>query len=97
MMHAKIIEDTGKLGKQEPSQEPTRRLERLSSDDREYYHRRSNQEAEAARIASCCEARLAHEELAEAYRLLCGSGKCQDAPQLSAMLPTFLFKPHPPT
>lgn len=41
----------------------------LFVDDLEYYRQRQSQEEEAARAASCPEARERHEELAEAYRL----------------------------
>jgi hypothetical protein len=51
------------------------RMEQLCSIDLDYFRRRATQEAEAARAVSCCEARLAHEEMAEAYRLLCQSQK----------------------
>lgn len=94
MMHAKIIDDAIP-GRPEPAETLTRCLKQLSSADRDYFRRRSYQETEAARLASCCEARLAHEELAEAYQLLCGTRKCQDDQNLPATLPGFLFNPHP--
>jgi hypothetical protein len=45
----------------------------LSSSDRDYYRRRATDEADAATKASCGEARIAHEQLATAYRRLCSS------------------------
>lgn len=38
-------------------------------DDQTYYRRRTREEEEAARIATCREARDRHDELASAYRL----------------------------
>jgi hypothetical protein len=94
MMHAKIIEDPGP-GRSEAAEALARCLEQLTLADRNYYRRRSNQEIEAARLASCCEARLAHQELAEAYQLLCGARECQGDPVLAPALSAFLFNPHP--
>ena len=94
MIHAKIIDDPG------PEQAgPDETLERctklLSSTERDYYHRRAAQEAGAAQAASCTEARLAHEEMAEAYRLLCRSHKSSADRHLASELSTFLFNPKP--
>lgn len=49
------------------------RQKQLSSAELDYYRRRAVEEIEAARNASCREARMAHEELAAAYRMLCTS------------------------
>lgn len=43
----------------------------MDADDRAYYLKRTLQEQEAARNASCPEARERHEELANAYRHRC--------------------------
>ena len=90
MMHAKIIEEPGP-SRTEPTQRLIGRINGLSRADRDYYRLRATQEADAAHRASCIEARLAHQEMAEAYRLLCGSGKCQDDPHLAEELSVFLF------
>jgi hypothetical protein len=65
----------------------------MGSADVEYYRRRAAQEAEAARVAECCEARLVHEQMEEAYRLLCRSRSGDDNPHLASELSTFLFNP----
>lgn len=67
----------------------------LSEADRDYYRRRAAQETEAASESSCCEARMAHEELAAAYRLLCSTGQCQADPHLASELTMFQFNPKP--
>jgi hypothetical protein len=41
----------------------------MTMDDQVYYRHRARQEEEAARIATCSEARDRHDELASAYRL----------------------------
>ena len=58
-----------------------------SPGDREYFRLRAAEEMEAAQIARCREARIAHEKLAAAYRQLCaplgsqaGSGPASDVP-----------------
>ena len=43
----------------------------MDAKDRAYYLRRALQEQDAARIATCPEARDRHEELAAAYRFRC--------------------------
>lgn len=88
MIHAKLVEESGpdRARSDETLEQCTRRL---SSRERDYFRRRADQEVEAARLASCCEARLAHEELAEAYRLLCRSHNCQDDPHIASALSTF--------
>ena len=72
-MHAKILE-TPKPA--ESKAQPTRAFPpfpaKTEPADRDYYHRRLAQEHDAAQAASCHEARMAHEELARAYSLLCG-------------------------
>lgn len=83
MIHANIIEVLGpEPARSDSSRE--RRTKHLSSTDRHYFHRRAGQEAEAARAASCSEARLAHEEMAQAYRLLCQSHKSSADPHLAS-------------
>jgi len=67
----------------------------LSRADRDYFRGRAAQEAEAAIVASCCEARLAHEELASAYRLLCSSRKGAADRHLAPELSMFQFNPRP--
>jgi len=90
MIHANIIEA---LGPDPVRSDETleRCTNRLSSTDMDYFHRRAAQEAEAAHAASCSEARLAHEEMAEAYRLLCRSQKSGSDPHLASELSALLF------
>ena len=88
MMHADIVEARGPESLGEC-------VRQLSQADRDYFRRRAAQEAEAARAASCCEARLAHEALASAYRLLCSSRKAAADPHLASELSMFQFKPSP--
>ena len=75
MMHGNIVET--------PSQHPFpdrpaeafyRHLSQLTATDRDYFRRRAAQEDEAAQASLCSEARIAHEELAAAYRQLCSPG-----------------------
>lgn len=87
MMHANIVETR----RPEPLGECVRLL---SQADRDYFRRRADEEAEAAIAASCCEARLAHEVLASAYRLLCSSRKGAADPHLSPVS-MFQFNPGP--
>lgn len=47
------------------------RLWPMDADDRAYFLKRALQEQEAARLATCPEARCRHEELAAAYRFRC--------------------------
>ena len=51
----------------------------MNADDRAYYLRRALQEHEAARMATCPQARERHEELAAAYRLRSGMDALQTA------------------
>ena len=88
MGHADIVE----TGRHESLGECARRL---TEADRDYFRRRAAQEAEAAYAASCCEARLAHEELASAYRLLCSSRKAAADPHLASELSMFQFSASP--
>jgi hypothetical protein len=92
VIHAKIFEVPDR---EDPNCEDTltQCVTRMSSADVDYYRRRADQEAEAARLAQCCEARLAHEQMAEAYRLLCRFRSTQDDPHLASELSTLLFKP----
>lgn len=94
MIHANIIEA---LGPDPARSDETleRCTKRLSSTDMDYFHRRAAQEAEAAQAASCSEARLAHEEMAEAYRLLCRSQKSSSDPHLASELSALLFNSRP--
>ena len=83
MNHANTIEGPGP----DPARSDEtldRSTKQLSSTEKDYLHRRAAQEAEAAQAASCTEARLAHEELAEAYRLLCRSDKNSAEPHLAS-------------
>lgn len=94
MIHVNIVDDPGPC--QAASNEMLERCtKRLSSAERDYFHRRAAQEAEAAQAASCTEARLAHEEMAEAYRLLCRSHKSSADPHLASELSAFLFNARP--
>lgn len=52
----------------------------MTNDDYAYFAGRAREEDEAARRASCIEARICHEKLAEAYR-----GRCWDLVQPSIM------------
>jgi hypothetical protein len=63
----------------------------LSAADRDYFRHRAAEEAEAANAASCGEARMAHEGLASAYRLLCSSRQGRAAPHLAPELAMFQF------
>lgn len=85
-MHANIVETLR-------PEAPGERAKLLSQADRDYFRRRADEEAEAAEAASCCEARLAHEELASAYRMLCSSRKAAGDPHLPSELSIFQFKP----
>lgn len=70
MIHVNIIENPRpSLAAMSASLE--QRTKRASSAEMAYFRRRAAQEAEAARTASCIQARRAHEEMAEAYRLRC--------------------------
>ena len=94
MIYANVIRDPGpcQAGSNETLEQCTKRLSSAESD---YFHRRAAQEAEAAQAASCAEARLAHKELAEAYRLLCRSHKSSADPHLASELSAFLFNARP--
>lgn len=88
MVHAVIVEARGpeSLGDC---------VGQFSEADREYYRCRAAQEAEAARASSCCEARMAHEELAAAYRLLSSGRQGGANSQLASDLAMFQFNPKP--
>lgn len=88
MVHADIVEARGPESLGEC-------VRQLCKADRDYYQRRAAQEAEAARASSCCEARMAHEEMAAAYRLLCSAGQGRDEPKLASDLILFQFNPKP--
>lgn len=70
MIHARIIKDPGPFHGT-ADEASGRGVERSGSADQDYFRQRADQEATAAQAATCCEARLAHEELAAAYRKLC--------------------------
>lgn len=72
MMHAAIVKSPFPDTRRDRPDEG-QCAKHLDKAEREYYHRRASQEAHAAREATCREARLAHEELATAYQLLCSS------------------------
>ena len=88
MVHAEIVEARGPEALRQCASE-------LSQADRDYYRRRAAQEAEAARASSCCEARIAHQQLATTYRLLCAVREGPDEPQLASELAMFRFNPKP--
>jgi hypothetical protein len=67
----------------------------LSQADKDYFRRRADEEAEAADAAYCCEARMAHEELASAYRLLCSTRNGAADRHLAPELNIFQFRPEP--
>jgi len=77
------IEEAARCGKQ------------LSSTGQDYFRRRIAQEVEAARNASSCEARIAHEKLAAAYRHLWSPNKVQADSDLASGSPMFRFNPSP--
>ena len=52
----------------------------MDANDRAYFLRRAFQEEEAARLATCREARDRHEELAAAYRFRCRMDALKPAP-----------------
>lgn len=96
MMHADIVQTTT------PDPPPARPEETLAwctrgltAADRNYFRRRAAQEAEASRASGCDEAKLAHEELATAYRLLCTPRKAPAQPHLASELAMFRFNPKP--
>lgn len=63
----------------------------MSSTERDYFHQRAVQEERAAEAASCNEARLAHEEMAVAYRFLCRAYKRNPDPPLGSERSAFSF------
>ena len=73
--------------------ESTRCGKQLRSTDEDYFRRRAVQEVEAARDATCCEARIAHEKLAAAYRHLWSSNMVQADSDLASGSPMFRFNP----
>ena len=94
MINANIIEDPGPdLTRSDRPLE--RRTHRLSSTERDYFRRRAIHEAEAARAAACSEARLAHEEMAEAYWLLCRSRQSRAHPHSASELAIVLRNSKP--
>jgi hypothetical protein len=96
MMHAKILGTSDPDEKRNPLGEAlAQRVEQLSPADRDYFGRRALQESKAARASSCPEARLAHEKLAEAYRLLCPLDGGHANPHLASELALFQFNPRP--
>lgn len=94
MMHANIIE-TPEQRLVQSSDQLAQCVKKLNPVDREYFHRRAIEEDDAAVKASCDEARLAHQELAAAYRQLSRTdGECVD-PHLASELVMFRFNPKP--
>lgn len=89
MVHAKIVETR----RGPPKQEFAPCAKQLCSADRNYYRQRANEEAEAARSASCTESRLSHEGLAQAYRLLCSANDKGSDAHLASELAMFQFNP----
>jgi hypothetical protein len=96
MIHAIIVD--------EPRPDPSRVrpadtlaecVQHLSAADREYFQSRAVQESEAARDASCSEARVAHEELAKAYGQLCSSIEGRADQHLASDLAMFRFNSKP--
>lgn len=98
MMHAIIVE-TPLPGPRriQPAEAPSQCAKQLSSADQDYFRRRAAQETEAAQMSGCCEARIAHEELALAYRRLCTSNKFKTNSELASLSPVFRFNPRPAT
>lgn len=94
MMHAKNIETPEQSGPTSNDQF-AECVKKLSSTDRDFYRRRAAQEDEAAASASCSEARLAHEELAAAYRQLCHSKGAPIDTHLASEMLMFRFNPKP--
>jgi hypothetical protein len=74
---------------------PRARVRPQSATERDYYCHRAAEEAKAANAASCGEARIAHEKLAAAYRLLCSSRQGWADPHLASEPAMFQFNPHP--
>lgn len=58
-------------------------VKNMGAKDRAYFLKRALQEQEAARVATCAEARERHEELAVAYRLRCRMDVSSSDPQIS--------------
>lgn len=94
MMHAKILE-TPEPDRARSNEQFAECVKQLSSADRDFYRRRAVQEDEASARAVCCEARLAHEELAAAYRQLCRSNGASADPHRASELAMFRFNPRP--
>lgn len=69
MIHSSVTEEPG-FDRAERDEWAALGASLLSPADQEHYRKRATEEAEAARAATCREARLAHEELAAAYRKL---------------------------
>ena len=96
MMHAMILETPAPDERKGQSEKAfSQCLARLTPADRDYYRRRLAQEHDAARAASCCEARMAHEELARAYRLLSSANDKCDETHLASEPAMFQFNPKP--
>lgn len=89
MMRARILETPDK-GRAHSCEQTVKTVRQLSSSERNYYSRRAVQEHEAAAGASCCEARVAHSELAAAYGRLCRSNGALADPHLTATVGTVL-------
>jgi hypothetical protein len=94
MAHAKILE-TRTRDQTLSDKAPTPCARQLNPADRDYYRWRADEEAKAARAASCCEARLAHEGLATAYRRLCSPNGSHAENRLASEQSAFLFDPKP--
>lgn len=66
---------------------------RLNRAERAYFRRRAVEEADAGKAAACPEARLAHEQMAAAYRKLSIAGIKEADQRLGGELPPFLLNP----
>lgn len=94
MMHANILETRAHDQDQVKSEKAfSHCVKRLNSADRDYFRRRAEEETEATRKAACCESRLAHEELARAYRLLCSSNDAYGEDHLTSELAMYQSNP----
>jgi hypothetical protein len=85
MMHANIV-------KLPVPELPDQCVRQLTAADRDYFRRRAAQEADAANLSSCTEAKMAHEELEAAYRLLCSTRRDLADPRPTSELAIFPSK-----
>lgn len=91
MIHSSINEEPGP-DRTEWDERAAQGASQLTPADQEHYRKRATEEAEAARVATCREARLAHEELAAAYRKLGSPSESGTEPN---RLAAFSFSPRP--